>query len=168
VKHCARTAVLTAVASGALLAASAPAMAAPVTSAPEVAWVNTNVVVSADRSEATVLGKYRCSGGEEGTHLWVSVKQGPRIDAGHTSSSYADAWYDTNYNFTEDNPAGLTVDCDGKWHAERITVKQVAGFGQLTRGEAYVQWCLFDSSGAYAGGSDDPEGGLFGTVRAGA
>ncbi len=166
-KHLARTAVLTALASGALVAASAPAMAAPATSAaPEVAWVNTNVVVSADRSEATVLGKYRCSGGEEGTHLWVSVKQGPDIYPGHTSSRYADAWYDTNFNFTEDNPAGLTVDCDGKWHTERITVKQV--FGQLTRGEAYVQWCMYDSTGAYAGGSDDPEGGLFGTVRAGA
>jgi hypothetical protein len=165
VKYLARTAVLTAVASGALVAASAPAMAAPATSAPEVAWVNTNVVVSADRSEATVLGKYRCSGGEEGTHLWVSVKQGPGIYAGHTSSSYADAWYDTNYNFTEDNPAGLTVDCDSKWHAERITVKRV--FGDLTRGAAYVQWCMFDSSGAYAGGGD-AEGGLFGTVRAGA
>src|SRR3712207_7002584 len=49
----------TALATGALVAASAPAMAAPATSAPEVAWVNTNVVVSADRSEATVLGKYR-------------------------------------------------------------------------------------------------------------
>src|SRR3712207_64736 len=92
VKHLARTAVLTALATGALVAASAPAMAAPATSAPEVAWVNTNVVVSADRSEATVLGKYRCSGGEEGTHLWVSVKQGPDIYPGHTSSRYADAW----------------------------------------------------------------------------
>jgi hypothetical protein len=165
VKHLARTAVLTALTSGALVAATAPAMAAPATSAPEVAWVNTNVVVSADRSEATVLGKYRCSGGEEGTHLWVSVKQGPGIYPGHTSSGYADAWYDTNYNYTEDNPAGLTVTCDGKWHAERVTVRQV--FGQLTRGAAYVQWCMFDSTGAYAGGGDD-EGGLFGTVRTGA
>ena len=164
-KYLARTAVLTAVATGALVAASAPAMAAPTTSAPEVAWVNTNVVVSADRSEATVLGKYRCSGGEEGTHLWVSVKQGPGIYPGHTSSSFADAWYDTNFHH-QDSHAGLTVDCDGKWHAERITVKAV--FGELTRGAAYVQWCMFDSSGAYAGGSDDPEGGLFGTVRAGA
>ena len=159
-KHLARTAVLTALASGALVAASAPAMAAP-----EVAWVNTNVVVSADRSEATVLGKYRCSGGEEGTHLWVSVKQGPGIQPGHTSSTDAAAWYDTNYTYTED-PAGLTVDCDGKWHTERITVKSV--FGQLTRGEAYVQWCMFDSTGGYAGGSEAPDGGFFGTVRAGA
>ena len=162
-KHVARTAVLTALASGAFVAASAPAMAAPAPSAPEVAWVNTNVVVSADSSEATVLGKYRCSGGEEGTHLWVSVKQGPGIYPGHTSSQYADAWYDTNYHYAED-PAGLTVDCDGKWHAERITVKRV--FGDLAKGAAYVQWCMFDSSGGYAGGGD-AEGGLFGTVRAG-
>jgi hypothetical protein len=157
-----RVAAVMAVAAGTLLGAQAgPASAASAALAvgePEVAWVNQNIILSPDQSSATVLGKYRCSGGETGTHLWVSVKQGPALDAEHTTSEFASAWYDTNYNYATD-PAGLTVDCDGHWHVSRITVKPV--FGTLTAGSAYVQWCLYDSVGGFAGPSS------FLTVRAG-
>jgi hypothetical protein len=72
------------------------------------------------------------------------VKQGPNIsEPDHTSSSDADAWYDTNWNF-QNSDAGLTVDCDGQWHVERVVLKPE--FGQLQDGPAYVQWCLFDST----------------------
>ena len=154
-----RVAAVMAVTAGAVLGAQvAPASATPATGQPEVAWMNKNVILSADQSSATVLGKYRCSGGQVGTHLWVSVKQGPALDAEHTTSEFATAWYDTNYNYAND-PAGLTVDCDGKWHVSRITVKPV--FGTLSTGSAYVQWCLYDSVGGFAGPSS------FLTVRAG-
>lgn len=122
-----------------------PVSAAPAYADPQVAWVNDQVAVAPDGSEAYVLGKYRCYGGEEGTHLWVSVKQGPGLsEPDHTSSSDADAWYDTNWNW-EQSPAGLTVDCDGHWHVSRVVLKQE--FGELTDGPAYVQFCLFDSTG---------------------
>lgn len=144
-----RAALATVATAGAVLGLAAPAAAAaPVKDAPiEVAWVNDNVFLSADRSSATVLGKYRCSGGQAGSHLWVSIKQGPGIDAEHTSSNYASAWYDTNYYFGQD-PAGMTLDCDGRWHVERITVKPV--FGTLDAGSAYIQWCVYDSVGGDA------------------
>ena len=154
-----RAAAVLALTAGAVLGAqAAPASAAAAVGEPEVAWVNDNVFLSADGSSATVLGKYRCSGGQAGSHLWVSVKQGPGIDAEHTSSEFASAWYDTNYYFGQD-PAGMTLDCDGKWHVSRITVKPV--FGTLSTGSAYVQWCLYDSVGGFAGPSS------FLTVRAG-
>lgn len=117
--------------------------------APEVAFVHDNVVVSADRAEATVLAKYRCFGGEEGTHLWVSIKQGGEDLEGPGSSARARAWYDTNYQYAED-PAGQTLPCDGRWHATRFTVKLVEGKELLERGSAWVQFCAFDNRGNLA------------------
>lgn len=111
---------------------------------PQVAWTGANVAVAPDGSTAYVVGKYRCYGGEEGTHLWVAVKQGPRLTSENTSSAYADAYYDTNWNW-EQSEAGLTVDCDGHWHVTRYELRQV--FGELEDGTAYVQFCLFDSTG---------------------
>lgn len=111
---------------------------------PQVAWVGNNVHVAKDGSTAYVVGKYRCFGGRTGSHLWVSVKQGPDIsEPDQTGSAFADAWYDTNWNF-ENSPAGLTVDCDGHWHVARVTLKQV--FGELVDGPGYVQFCLFDNT----------------------
>jgi hypothetical protein len=117
--------------------------------APEVAFVGDNVVVSANGAEATVLAKYRCYGGEEGTHLWVSVKQDGEDLEGEGSSARARAWYDTNYQYAED-PAGQTIACDGRWHATRFTVKLVDGWGELARRTAYVQFCAFDNRGNLA------------------
>jgi hypothetical protein len=117
--------------------------------APEVAFVGDNVVVGANHAEATVLAKYRCFGGEEGTHLWVSVKQDGDDLEGEGSSARARAWYDTNYQYAED-PAGQTIACDGRWHATRFTVKQVEGKGELARRTAYVQFCAFDNRGNMA------------------
>jgi hypothetical protein len=129
----------------AIAAMGAPSATAAAYADPQVAWTGTTINVSADGSEAYVLGKYQCYGGEANTHLWVSVKQGPRLsEPDQTGSSYADAWYDTNWNF-ENSEAGLTVDCDGHWHVTRYTLKQV--FGELVDGTAFVQFCLFDSTG---------------------
>ena len=129
----------------ALVMVGAPTVAAPAAyHDPEVAWTGGNVQVSPDGSTVHVLGKYRCWGGTTGTHLWVSVKQGPRLsEPDQTGSSYADAWYDTNWNF-ENSETGLTVDCDGHWHVTRAVLKNV--FGELHDGTAYIQFCLFDNS----------------------
>lgn len=116
---------------------------------PEVAFVHDDVVVAADRAEASVLARFRCFGGEEGTHLWVSVKQGGEDLEGEGSGGRSRAWYDTNFRWAED-PAGQTLDCDGHWHATRFTVKRVDGKGLLERGSAYVQFCAFDNRGNLA------------------
>jgi hypothetical protein len=145
--------ITTALAAGAfsLVGALAPPGAAQAEElpAPEVAWTQDNVVVGADRAEATVLAKYRCHGGEEGTHLWVSVKQDGENLEGEGSSARARAWYDTNYQYAE-NPAGQTIACDGRWHATRFTVKLVDGKGLLEPGSAWVQFCAFDNRGNMA------------------
>ena len=113
--------------------------------APQVAWTGQNINVSPDGSTAYINGKYNCVGGREGTHLWVSVKQGPNLsEPEHTGSGDADAWYDTNWNF-ENSDAGLTVNCNGHWHVTRYLLKPE--FGQLHPGTAYVQFCLFDHTG---------------------
>ena len=114
--------------------------------APEVSWTGVNINVAPDGSAAYISGKYKCDGGEEGTHLWVSVKQGEGLSFENTSSSLADAWYDTNWMYSESDPDGLNVDCDGRWHVVRYELRQV--FGELTDGPALVQFCLFDSTGS--------------------
>lgn len=146
-----RTSILAAATMIGLSAALVPASTAVAEElpAPEVAFVHDNVVVSADRAEATVLAKYRCFGGEEGTHLWVSIKQGGEDLEGPGSSARARAWYDTNYQYAED-PAGQTLPCDGRWHATRFTVKLVEGKELLERGSAWVQFCAFDNRGNLA------------------
>jgi hypothetical protein len=130
----------------ALVAAGAPAATAD---APQVSWTGMNINVSPDGSTAYINGKSKCDGGRDGTHLWVSVKQGENLDAEHTSSGDADAWYDTNWNFGE-SEAGLTVDCDGHWHVTRYELRQE--FGELHDGIAFVQFCLFDSTGSEESG----------------
>jgi len=129
----------------AVAAMGAPSATAAAYADPEVAWTGENINVAPDGSAAYIDGKYKCYGGTENTHLWVSVKQGPALDDEHTSSQYADAWYDTNWNYSEADPDGLQVDCDGRWHVTRYTLKPV--FGELVDGTAFVQFCLFDSTG---------------------
>jgi len=143
-------AAASAVAFTAVLAPVSTAAAEAELPAPEVSFVHDNVVVSADRTQATVLAKYRCFGGEEGTHLWVSVKQDGENLEGEGSSVRARAHYDTNYMWAE-NPAGQTINCDGQTHATRFTVKQVPWKdGLLEGGSAWVQFCAFDNRGNMA------------------
>ncbi|MDQ2750232.1 MAG: hypothetical protein M3Y44_12020 [Actinomycetota bacterium] len=112
---------------------------------PEVAWAGH---VQAHGGSATVLAKYRCWGGNENTHLWVSLKQGGGIE-GKTAaelaqlegtSALARAWYDTNVV----DPAKVTINCNGRWHVHEYTVAREKG--TLERGSAFLQFCLFDST----------------------
>jgi hypothetical protein len=141
----------------AALALAAGAAVVPVSSAsaadfpaPEVAWVGSHIV--ANGSDAWIQAKFRCYGGETGTHLWASIKQGGDDPTAEGSGMKSTAWYDTNYQFAND-PAGQTLDCDGRWHVQRFLVKRVDHpFGtdyvsqELAKGPAWVQFCVFDSS----------------------
>lgn len=150
----------------AILGGASPSVAADVP-APEVHWVNGNVVVNpTDPTAATVLARYRCHGGPN--HLWVSVKQGENLGneelaaelteqyaeqlppgevIGPFSSFLADAWADTNYLFDPEVGPTAQATCDGEWHTERVTVRSVDGFDALSKGRAWVQFCLYTAGG---------------------
>lgn len=119
---------------------------------PVVEWV-APVVHAIGSSSAVVHAKYQCSGGNAGTHLFIAVKQGPQVNATtHTSSEFADTFYSTNYN--ADGP-DLSLICDGRDHNARYVVMPdpYFAFGHpdappLHAGRAFVQFCLFDSTGS--------------------
>jgi hypothetical protein len=154
-----RTLLSLAVAVGGL-AVAAPAWAQ--NPPPEVLLVPPVVIVNPLQPDtATVVGVYRCFGGEP-IHLWVSAKQGgpdPSAEgAGFrpTAQGGAVAWYDTNV--LEAPP----VNCDGQYHAAVVPIGQHPEKARLTSGPAWIQFCLVAS---------DPEtGGIiasqqkFGTV----
>ncbi|MDQ1724259.1 MAG: hypothetical protein QOG52_1287 [Frankiaceae bacterium] len=122
---------------------------------PQVAWVHD---VKATNDSATLIAKYRCYGGNDGTHLWVSLKQGGGITGSPTdlaamqgTSMLARSWYDSH-------PEGVV--CDGHWQIQMFTVFREMGFPDsphpqpwepLMVGDAFLQFCLFDNTA-------DPEG----------
>ena len=119
-----RTASVTLLAVAALIAlTAAPVAAARPTSDyqnPVVDWVQPTVIAHAG-GWATVHAQYTCFGGNEGTHVYIGVKQGPQVNAtDHTSSQYAETFYSTNWN--SDSGSNALV-CDGHKHNQRFTVK---------------------------------------------
>ena len=138
----------------ALSACLAIAVGGTASAVPEGKWdsqVLGNVEIDPnDPTVAYVTARYVCSGGTP--HLWVSVKQaesrGP--DAAlkeEGSSGYAVAW-------SQSHPTSEVV-CDGKWRTQTFEVDQTeivpwspdpVGFGTLTKGQAYIQFCLIDES----------------------
>src|SRR4051794_22358192 len=93
--------VAAAMALPAVAVGTAPGQAAPTTYRnPQVAWVHN---VKAGPDSATLVAKYRCWSGDEGTHLWVSLKQGGGIKgsadelaAQEGTSALAASWYDSH------------------------------------------------------------------------
>jgi hypothetical protein len=99
---------------------------------------------------AYVLAQYRCTvkdAANDPAHLWVSVKQNdagtrdPALEGeGSGGSGVATRWEDSHRN---------AVRCDGKNHVKRFTVDQVegkSGYQTLIKGQAWVQFCLFDDT----------------------
>lgn len=89
---------------------------------------------------AYVSARYVCPGE---SHLWVSVKQvaDSRPDRGlkgEGSSGISDAWL-------QRHPGPDEFTCDGTWHTGTWSVDAGLteyGFGELERGQVYVQFCL--------------------------
>jgi len=117
---------------------------------PVVRWVQPTVIAHPDGT-ATVHAHYTCWGGNEGTHLFIAVKQGPEIDAvDHTSSDFAVTFYSTNWN--SDGP-GLSLNCNGRQQNGRFELQPDPYWAHagdnpppLAAGRAFVQFCLFDST----------------------
>jgi len=151
-----------ALAAFALLAAVAGPAAAADYHAPTVKWVQPTVVAHSDGT-ATVHVKYTCWGGDQGTHLFIGLKQGAEIDvAEHSTSEFADTFYSTNWN--SDGP-GLSLHCNGRLQNALFTLKPDpywAGAGTAApfhKGIALVQVCIFDSTNS--GAEDDLNGTVF-------
>jgi hypothetical protein len=142
---------LVALAAVPLLWAGAPAHASDADyHSPQVAWVHD---VKATNTYATLLAKYRCYGGNDGTHLWVSLKQGGGITgspndlaAMEGTSMLARSWYDSHPE---------NVVCNGKWQVQKFTIFREMGFPDsphpqpwepLRAGDAFLQFCLFDNT----------------------
>jgi hypothetical protein len=103
-----------------------------------------------DPGVATLHAIYRCSVADpvaDPPHLWVSAKQNdagtqdPALEQeGSGFGGTATRWEDSHRN---------VPNCDGRIHVGRFTVDQVedkSGYGTLTDGKAWVQFCLFDDT----------------------
>jgi len=138
---------------GTMLVGSATgASAAPATyQEPTVQSISDTVLASsANGGFALVHVRYRCYGGDVGTHLFIAVKQGPDISPENaTATDSTTAFYSTNYK--SDGP-GLSLHCDGASHSQTFRLKNDPFWGKadqnlpLTNGPALVQFCLFDST----------------------
>ena len=146
------TFLVAAATTAAVLGAGSTALAAPATYAqPVVESVSATVIASpANGGFALVQARYRCYGGDAGTHLFIAVKQGPGVSPENPSSSPSmTAFYSTNYN--SDGPA-LSLHCDGSTHTQMFRLKNDPYWVNsqenlpLTSGPALVQFCLFDST----------------------
>jgi hypothetical protein len=113
--------------------------------------VGTVKIDGSDPSVAYVLAQYTCTIADPENHpghLWVSVKQNDAgtVDAavsgdGSGFGGIATRWSDSHRN---------DIRCDGKNHVERFTVDQLepkgATYKALIKGDAWVQFCLFDDT----------------------
>jgi hypothetical protein len=155
-------AFMTALAAGSMVAvAMAVPVAADVTYAPPVVLRIAPIVPAADGS-AFVTATYQCYGGQGGgSHLYIGLKQGPKVNArNHTSSSWATTFYSTNWNFFVND--GLTATCDGTVRTDTFELQPDPFWAHaedappLRTGAAFVQFCVFDSTNS--GAEDDLTG----------
>jgi hypothetical protein len=149
---------------GAVVAATAFMAAAGVAAAKPAHETTARVIGSVridrdDPSVAYVRAVYRCTVADpenQPAELWVSVKQndtGTRDAAleaeGSGFGGTATRWEDSHRN---------SVDCDGRSHIGTFVVDQFEGkqtYDTLTRGHAWVQFCLFDDTTPRGDGETD-------------
>jgi len=137
-----------------LMAAPAAAKKAPTTSSKVVGTVH---ITGAGVAE--VQAQYTCTIADPVNHpghLWVSVKQNAAgtedaavAGEGSGFGGIAARWEDSHRN---------PIQCDGKNHVARFTVDQVedkSAYGALVKGQAWVQFCLFDDTTPQGNGTTD-------------
>ena len=133
-----RARVLLAAAVAGVFAAVAPAEAAPTGKAQIIGPIE----LSSDASVASVTARYICQPGEAFQWLWVSAKQSESGQPdmalkAEGSSAAASGWL-------ESHPLGQFT-CDGTWRTDTFEINtEDQGKGELRRGVAWVQFCLFD------------------------
>jgi hypothetical protein len=136
--------IVAALAGFVVLGTAGPALAA--SGHPSVTMAQlVGVVHQTGPTTAEVTARYTCTGTSDQLHLWVSVKQSADRTADpdlatEGSSQVAAAW-------SQSHTGVLLLTCDGTNHVASFSVDHgEQGFGTLAKGEAWVQFCLFDST----------------------
>jgi hypothetical protein len=154
-----RTSLKTLIVAGAAfclaLGAATPAVASPATHGNGGTLDKlVGVVRITSPTTALVQAQYRCTGDPSQLHLWVSVKQAADRKADQWLSNpgtgggvdeqgkplpgpHAAAW-------SQSHSVSKLI-CNGHTHVAKFKVDQSEqGYGVLKKGEAWVQFCLFD------------------------
>ena len=139
-----RSAVGVVLAAGAVLGTATPTMAnAPGGSFAEVV----GVVQLASSTTAVVQARYRCTGDPDQLGLWVSVKQSENGTAAPDLAEEGTGYGAKAAAWSQGHGAVVKLRCDGSTRVGRFTVdRSEFGYGDLQRGDAYVQFCLFDAT----------------------
>lgn len=95
----------------------------------------------------TVKAHYICPPGDD-WHLWVSAKQTEDGSIDEDLASEGSGFGHVAATWLQSHPN--TYSCDGKWHTQKFEINklevdpsgQAIGYGELTRGYAWVQLCL--------------------------
>lgn len=119
---------------------------------------NTATVIShvtIDRSDPSVgyvQARYTCQ--PEVDHLWVSVKQNATGTADPELTQEGSGFEHGATTWLQSHP--VNMQCDGRNHVQTFKVDttevppwgegQSVGYGQLVRGQAYVQFCLVSTT----------------------
>lgn len=147
---------LTGAAASAALVPFAP-LGAVAHAAPAPAPVNTATVIShvtidkSDPSVGYVQARYTCQ--PQVDHLWVSVKQNAGATADPELAQEGSGFEHGATTWLQSHP--VNMQCDGKNHVQTFRVDtteyspwagETVGYGQLSRGQAYVQFCLVSTT----------------------
>jgi hypothetical protein len=119
-------------------------------------------IVTAGDGTAYVTATYQCYGGEGGgSHLYIGLKQGPKVNAtNHSTSDWSTTFYSTNWNIFVNG--GLVATCDGTKRTDTFELHpdpfwaHAGDAPDLRTRAALVQFCLFDSHNS--GAEDDTTG----------
>lgn len=112
---------------------------------------------------AEVQAQYRCyANADTQLHLWVSVKQAadgsadPRLanpgsGGGTDENGNPIPGVYTAATWVQSHAGAAKLQCDGHTHVAKFAVDQSEqGYGTLRKGEAWVQFCLFDANNQQA------------------
>ncbi len=156
-----RTSLKTLLAAGAglclALGSAAPAIANPASHGSGGTTVKLVGVVRLVTSQVVeVQAQYRCTGSlaQNQLHLWVSVKQSANGTASPALATEGSGYGERAAAWTQGHSGVASLSCDGRTHVTKFVVdRSEYGYGNLQKGRAYVQFCLFDANNP---ASEDP------------
>jgi hypothetical protein len=127
----------------AMTASAVFALATPASAAagdPTIDFTGGTVVAA--NGTASVEVTYTCTDtGGQFSHLFVGVKQGPRVDTDeHSGSDWAVSFYSTNWS-SDAGPNALV--CNGSPQVQTLVLRPQGLRAPLHTGTALVQLCLF-------------------------
>jgi hypothetical protein len=135
-------------------AAATPAYAdSPRTSSDQIV----GVVHLIDGETAQVQARYSCTGTPDQLHLWVSVKQSANGTADPGLAEEGTGYGQKAIAWSQGHGAVSNLVCDGHTHVSLFTVdRSEYGYGTLQKGDAYVQFCMFDATTPVEGPEGQP------------